>query len=68
MIYVDDVDSAFARAIEAGATEVQPVADQFWGDRMGRVNDPYGYRWSLAQRMREVSSEEIAAGAKEWSE
>ena len=47
-LVVPDVDAAFARAIEAGATETMPVADQFWGDRYGVLKDPFGHSWSLA--------------------
>jgi PhnB protein len=68
MIYVPDADAAFAQAVAAGATELQPVTDQFWGDRSGRVACPYGYRWSLAQKVREVSPEEIAKAAAAWCE
>jgi PhnB protein len=58
MIYVADVDAAFARALAAGATEVRPVADQFYGDRTGTLADPYGYQWTLATHVEEVSAEE----------
>ncbi|MDT5149458.1 MAG: PhnB protein [Mycobacterium sp.] len=60
-LQVPDVESAFARAIDAGATVVAPLEDQFWGDRYGMVRDPFGHQWSLGQPVREVSSEEIAA-------
>lgn len=60
MIYVEDCDAAYARAISAGATSMGEPEDQFWGDRMARVADPHGYRWSLAQKVRDVSEEEIA--------
>lgn len=58
MIYVPDVDAAFARALEAGATSVRPVEDQFYGDRSGTLADPYGYRWTLATHVEDVSAEE----------
>src|SRR5246500_2463594 len=58
---VTDVDTKFQRALDAGATEVMPLGDQFWGDRYGVVADPYGHHWSLGQPVREVSPEEIAA-------
>ncbi len=57
---VTDVDAKFARALDAGATVVAPLTDQFWGDRYGVVADPFGHHWSLAQPVREVSMEEIA--------
>jgi uncharacterized glyoxalase superfamily protein PhnB len=58
---VPDVDKAFARALEAGATVRMPLADMFWGDRYGIVEDPFGHRWSLATHIRDVSPEEMAA-------
>jgi PhnB protein len=59
MIYVEDVDAAFARAIEAGATEERAPADQFWGDRMGTLLDPFGHRWTLATHIEDVSDDEM---------
>ncbi len=58
MIYVPDADASFRRAIEAGATEVRPVEDQFYGDRSGTLKDPYGYQWTLATHVEDVSTEE----------
>ena len=58
---VTDVESQFQRAVDAGATVVAPLEDQFWGDRYGVLCDPFGHVWSMGQPMREVSSEEIAA-------
>jgi PhnB protein len=58
---VPDVDAKFQRALDAGATVVMPLDDQFWGDRYGMVRDPFGHHWSLGQPVREVSSAEIAA-------
>jgi PhnB protein len=62
-IDVEDVDSAWARALEAGAEAHHPLADQFWGERQGQLIDPFGHRWNLAQRIREVPQEEIVAAA-----
>lgn len=59
LLYVEDADAAQRRAIEAGATELRPVQDQFYGDRAGMVADPFGYRWSIAQRKETVSPEEM---------
>jgi PhnB protein len=56
---VTDVDEKFQRAVEAGASVVMPLDDQFWGDRYGMVRDPFGHQWSLGQPVREVSYEEI---------
>jgi PhnB protein len=58
MLYVPDVDAAFARAVAAGATEVRPVADQFYGDRSGTLKDPFGHQWTLATHIEDVSAEE----------
>jgi PhnB protein len=58
MIYVPDADAAFARALAAGATQVRPVEDQFYGDRSGTVKDPFGYQWTLATHIEDVSTEE----------
>jgi len=66
MIYVEDVDAAYKKAVEEGGIAAQEPADQFWGDRMGRINDPHGYRWSLATHVRDVSPEEIAKAAESW--
>jgi uncharacterized glyoxalase superfamily protein PhnB len=57
-LYVDDVDAAVARAVKAGAKVTMPVADQFWGDRYGKLEDPFGHHWSVATPVREVSMEE----------
>ena len=67
-ISVDDVDTMFARALELGCTEVRPVRDQFFGDRTGTLVDPFGYTWSLATKVRDVSPEDMQAlWAKEMS-
>jgi PhnB protein len=58
MLYVPDVDAAFARALAAGATEVRPVADQFYGDRSGTLKDPFGHQWTLGTHLEDVSQEE----------
>jgi PhnB protein len=59
-----DVDAAFKKAVEAGASVTMPLADQFWGDRYGQLKDPFGHQWSLATRKRQPSPEELEAGAK----
>jgi PhnB protein len=58
MLYVRDVDATFARAVAAGATVRRPVADQFSGDRVGTLNDPFGHVWSIATHREDVSVEE----------
>ena len=60
-ISVDDVDAMFARALERGCTEVRPVRDQFFGDRTGTLVDPFGYTWSLATKVRDVSPKDMQA-------
>lgn len=55
----ENVEALWKRAIDAGAEVVQPLQDQFWGDRYGQIRDPFGYRWGLAQHVRDVPSEEI---------
>jgi PhnB protein len=58
-----EVDALWARALAAGAEVSHPLADAFWGERHGQVTDPFGHRWNLAQRLREVPHEEIVAAA-----
>jgi PhnB protein len=58
--FADEVDERFQRALDAGATVVAPLEEQFWGDRYGMVRDPFGHFWSLAKQTREVSMDEIA--------
>ncbi|MEU7900796.1 VOC family protein [Nonomuraea sp. NPDC049152] len=62
---VPDVDAAWARAMEAGATVFEPVHDAFWGDRTGQLLDPFGHRWALNQHVRDVPADEIARRAAE---
>lgn len=58
---VTDVDTKFQQALNAGATVVAPLQDQFWGDRYGLIADPFGHHWSLGQPVREVTVDDIAA-------
>lgn len=60
-LHVEDAAATWARAIEAGATEVFPLAEQFYGDLAGRVRDPFGHHWIIAQRLREVPDDEMVA-------
>jgi PhnB protein len=64
-LYVENVDTCFAQAVAAGATVKMPLADQFWGDRYGQVMDPYGHKWSLATRVRNVSEEDALKAQEE---
>ena len=63
-MYVEDVDAVVERAIDAGATVTMEVADQFWGDRFGSVQDPFGHVWSIATHVEDVPPEEMAERAK----
>jgi PhnB protein len=58
-IYTDNVDEAFNRAVSAGAQVKMPLMDQFWGDRYGLVQDPFGHKWSLATHVKDLSPEEM---------
>lgn len=58
-VYVEDVDAVFARAVQAGANALSPVEDQFYGDRSGQFEDPFGHRWSVATRVEDVPPEEM---------
>lgn len=60
---VDDVDTSFARAVDAGATPLWEPADQFYGDRSATIIDPFGHRWMLATRIEDVANDEMAERA-----
>ena len=60
---VADADAVFAQAITAGAQVRQAVADMFWGDRHGQLEDPFGHRWNVTQHLRDVPHEEVVAAA-----
>ncbi|MBL0209784.1 MAG: VOC family protein [Holophagaceae bacterium] len=64
MLYVEDVDRVFARAVEAGATVERPLADQFYGDRTGGLKDPFGHVWYVATHIEDVPPEELDRRAK----
>ena len=67
MLYTADVDAALQRAVDAGAVVETPVMDMFWGDRYGRVKDPFGYIWALATHVEDVSPEEVGRRAEAWA-
>ncbi len=67
LIYVEDVDAVFARAVAEGATGERPPEDQFWGDRMGTLLDPFGHRWSIATHKEDVSEKETQRRMEEWT-
>jgi PhnB protein len=68
MIYVEDADARFNAAIAAGATEMKPLANQFYGDRSGSVIDPFGHIWHIATHVEDVPPEEMERRAKEYME
>jgi len=61
-IYIDGVDAAFDRAVKAGAQVEMPVMDQFWGDRYGKLKDPFGHKWSIATHTKDMSMDEMKRG------
>src|SRR5437868_13558008 len=63
-LYVNDVDTAFKQAVDAGAKVEMPLADMFWGDRFGRVSDPFGHLWAMATHKEDLTPEEIDKRAK----
>ena len=63
-IYTESVDAFFKKAVQAGAVETMPVGDQFWGDRMGQLKDPFGYCWAVATQTKELSDAEVRKGAE----
>ena len=65
MLYVEDVDEFVQQAVDAGAEITMPVEDQFWGDRFGRVKDPFGHDWSIATHIEDVSPEEMEKRGQE---
>ena len=67
MIYVEDADAAFSRAIKAGARTDRAVENQFWGDRMGSGIDPFGHKWLLATHVEDVPPEEMQERMSAWS-
>ena len=66
-LYVDDVDAVVARAVKAGAKVTMPVADQFWGDRYGKLEDPFGHHWSVATHVRDVSMEDAQKAMRDMA-
>jgi PhnB protein len=64
-VYVDDVDDVFERAVKEGAAARRPVEDQFYGDRSGQFEDPFGHRWSVATHVEDVPPDEMAKRAAE---
>lgn len=65
-IYRDNVDAAWKKAVDAGAKVVMPLADQFWGDRGGCIEDPFGHRWWLSQHVKDMNQKELQQAAEEF--
>jgi PhnB protein len=63
-LYVEDVDAVVKQAVDAGGTMAMEVADQFWGDRLGSVTDPFGHSWLIATHVEDVTPEEIVERTK----
>lgn len=63
-LYVEDVDAAFNAALTAGAQQIMPPADMFWGDRWGKLVDPFGHEWSLATHKEDLTPEEVRTRAQ----
>ena len=68
VFYVEDVDAVFNKALQFGATVEEAVADKFYGDRMGTLIDPFGYRWSIGTHIKDVSPEELERLSRECAE
>lgn len=66
-LYLSDVDDTIKKAVQNGATLVMPAQDMFYGDRVGSINDPFGYTWVVATHVKEVSEEEMKKGMKEMA-
>jgi PhnB protein len=66
-VYVEDVDRVFDQALQSGATALRTVENQFYGDRSGQFEDPFGHRWSVATHVEDVSPEEMAKRAAEMT-
>lgn len=63
-IYTENADVAFDRAVKAGCTVKMPITDQFWGDRYGQVQDPFGHEWSIATHKQDFTDEQLMERAK----
>lgn len=65
-MYVDDADTTFDKAVAAGAKPTMPIADMFWGDRFGTIQDPFGHVWGIATHKKDMSTEEINKAGQEF--
>ena len=66
-LYVENVDALFEQAVSAGATATMPIDDMFWGDRYGKLEDPFGHQWSIGTHMRDPSPEEMQKAMEQMS-
>lgn len=66
-VYLENVDAVFSRAVSAGAKVDMPLDNQFWGDRYGKLTDPFGHNWGLAQHVEDVSPDEMQRRQKEYA-
>jgi len=66
-LYVEDVDAFVKRAVAAGAKVTMPVADMFWGDRYGKLEDPFGHHWSVGTHIRDISPEDMQQAMRNMS-
>jgi len=66
IFHTDNVDAVFERAVKAGCTVETPLQNQFWGDRFGKIRDPFGHQWGLAQHVEDVSREEMEKRVAAW--
>jgi PhnB protein len=66
-LYVENTDATVERAVKAGAKVTMPVADMFWGDRYGQLEDPFGHHWSVGTHIRDVSTEEMQRAMKQMA-
>jgi len=65
-LYVEDADAIYNSAVEAGCEVVLPIMDAFWGDRYGKVKDPYGYQWGIATRKEILDAQQMIRRQREW--
>lgn len=65
-LYVEDADKVYNRAIEHGATALMPISDAFWGDRYGKVTDPFGHEWGIATRIEDLTEAEVKKRSQEF--
>ena len=65
-LYVSDVDAAFKKAVDAGATATMPPTDMFWGDRFSKLTDPFGHEWAIATHIEDVSPDEMEKRSRQY--